>query len=70
MAVTGSVRLQTNLDQIWNLAKDICRRSQLYIFSVSPFFTLHENVRFGLRVQPVNATHALNLSAGVSNSNV
>jgi len=25
----------------------ISRRSQLYIFSVSPFFTLHENVRFG-----------------------
>jgi hypothetical protein len=28
------------------------------------------NVRFGLRSQPVDATHALKRSAGVSNSNV
>ena len=28
------------------------------------------NVRFGLRGQPVDTTQALNLSAGVSNSNV
>ncbi len=28
------------------------------------------NVSYGLRLQPVDATHALNLSAGVSNPNV
>ncbi len=32
--------------------------------------TIKSNVRFILSVQPVDATHALNLSAGVSKSNV
>jgi hypothetical protein len=31
---------------------------------------LSRNVRYGLPAQPVDATQALNLSAGVSNANV
>jgi len=34
------------------------------------YYYFYLNVRFQLRSQPVDATHALNLLAGVSNSNV
>jgi len=45
------------VDLGWKLARDILtgKRSQLYNFSVSTFFTLHENVRFG-SITEIDAT--------------
>ena len=39
----------------------ISRRSQTCIFSVSPFFTLHENVRFGSIAAPSEPSGVTNL---------
>jgi hypothetical protein len=39
-------------------------------FLIPPMIQLIANVRFGLPLQPVDATHALKRSAGVSNFNV
>jgi len=46
--LSKAVGLQTNVDQSWNLAREILAgEASFYNFSESPFFTLHENVRFG-----------------------
>jgi hypothetical protein len=45
-------------------------RNQLGLADPLSSFLSKSNVRFWLSLQPVDATHALNRSAGVSNSNV